>query len=84
MPALSHLKPLILSREIVTFNDLFNHVSVKELATAIKRSPKHIETIRKDSGKMTLGDLWALSEAVWVRWEKVAGLFAEYPEFPLD
>lgn len=77
MPALSHLKPLILSGEILTFDDIFEHVSVNEVARAIDRSPQHVETVRRDYSKMTLGDLWALSEAVGVRWEKVAGLFVE-------
>lgn len=71
---LSHLKPLIKNGTIKTFEDIFNHVSVKAVAEAINRSPKHVETVRKNYGKLTLGDLWALSEAVGVRWEKVAGL----------
>lgn len=74
---LSHLKPLIKNGTIITFDDIFNHVSVNELARAISRSPQHIQTVRKDYLKMTFGDMKALAEAVGVHWSKVAGLMVE-------
>lgn len=77
MPALSHLKPLILSGEIITFDDIFEHASVNEVARAIGRSPEHIQTVRKDYLKMTFGDMKALAEAVGVHWSKVAELCVE-------
>lgn len=74
---LSHLKPLIKNGTIKTFGDIFNHVSVKAVAEAINRSPKHVETVRKNYGKLTLGDLHGLAEAIGIGWVKVAELFTE-------
>jgi hypothetical protein len=74
---MKHLKPLIHNGTIKTFNDLLDHVSVADIAKAMGCSVKHVETVRKDCGKLKLRELWRLSDAIGVPWRKVAELFVE-------
>jgi hypothetical protein len=74
---MKHLRPLINNRTIKTFNDLLDHVSVKDIAKAMGCSVKHVETVRKDCGKLKLQELWKLSEALGVHRDRVADLFVE-------
>jgi hypothetical protein len=69
-------KKMIASGQIKVFNDLFVYVTVAEVARGMKRSPKHIETLRANPLKVTLGDIYNLSEAIGFEgWERVASLF---------
>lgn len=71
------IRQLIRSGHIKTFEDLISYTSVAFIAKAINRSPKHIETIRKDYSKLTLGDWHGLSEWIGMdRW-RVVELFPE-------
>lgn len=73
---LKDCKKLIASGQIKVFDDLFVYVSVAEVARGMKRSPKHIETLRVNPLKVTMGDIYNLSEAIGMEgWERVAKLF---------
>jgi hypothetical protein len=74
---MTHLKPLILSGKIKTFQDLFNHATTKEIAQAMKCSIKHVETIRRDAGKVYLRDVFELSKAVGVHYGVISELWVE-------
>jgi hypothetical protein len=74
---MKHLRPLIHNGTIKTFSDLLDHVSVGELATAMGCGVKQVEAVRKDHSKLTLGQLFRLSEGIGMEWRKVAGIFVE-------
>lgn len=71
------LRQLIRSGHIKTFEDLITHTSVNAIAQAIGRSVTHIQTIRKDYGKLTLGDWHGLSEWLGMDRGRVILLFPE-------
>jgi hypothetical protein len=74
---LKHLKPLINNGTITVFGDIFQHVTVDEVAEAMGCGKKQVEAIRRDSRVMTLGQLYGLSEAVGLEWRKMAKIFVE-------
>jgi hypothetical protein len=77
MAALNDLKPLILKGKIQVFEDIFDYVTVKQVATAMGCGVKQVEAIRRDHSVMTLKQLYGLSEGVGMEWRKVIELFAE-------
>lgn len=77
LTGMKHLRPLIKNGTIKTFSDLLDHVSAGDIAKAMGCSVKHVETVKKDCGKLKLRELWKLSEALGVPWREVSELFAE-------
>lgn len=77
LTVMKHLKPLINNGTIKTFSDLLDHVSAGDIAKAIGCSVKHVETVRKDCGKLKLRELWKLSEALGMHRDRVSDLFVE-------
>jgi hypothetical protein len=74
---LSHIKPLILKGKITVFGQLFDHVSVGEVAEAMGCGVKQVEAVRRDCGRLKLKQLWALSEAIGLSRDRVSDLFVE-------
>jgi hypothetical protein len=70
-------KKLIVSGDIKVFNDLFNHVTVAEVARSMGCSPKHVNYVRQNPEKLYFGELIKLSEALGMEYWKVGELFAE-------
>ena len=74
---MKHLRPLITSGEIKTFEQLLSHTTIKEVAKAMGCGPVQVKAITRDHSVMTLGQLYGLSEALGLGWRKVSELFVE-------
>jgi len=69
-----HLKALILSGEIKTFQDLFSYVTIEQVAFAMKCGVDHVKTIMNDNGKVYLKDVFELAEALDMTTHKERGI----------
>lgn len=72
---LKDCRKLILSGEIKTFDDLLKHVSIEQVAEGMGCGVKQVQAVRREPGKMRVGELIRLSEAIGVHRDRVMGLF---------
>jgi hypothetical protein len=71
------LKPLIEQGIIKVFEDIFDYVTVQQVATAMGCGVKQVEAIRANHAKLVLEQLFGFSRAVDMDYRKVMDLFAE-------
>jgi hypothetical protein len=74
---LSRLRPLIKDGTITVFGHLLDHVSLKDLASAMGCSTKHVKYVKDNPGKLLFGELIKLSEAIGMDYWKIGELFVE-------
>lgn len=72
-----HLKPLIVSGQIKTFEELFLYATKLDIAKAMKCDTAHIDTLINGAGKVYLKDVFNLCEAIGMETYKERGLIMD-------